>query len=598
MSENRTNVAQQQLRLPIVASPKSGESFIGFVLRLTESNRYDRPSWILKLNSDRAYSLQLGYLHSRIPSIARITGVTENKLREMCPSSGIGKGITIVPGNEISTHFFDLQNPKVCPQCIEEYGQTFACWDLRVFQCCHVHGTLLVEYCPDCTQKITWARNRLNRCLCGVSYQRGELWSGNENLVWLSELIARKLDGPKSEGRGDWKFAPWDTQGVQEIFAHMDAFISYLAHYTGHYHYGIYSKLSSWTRVDLLDLVTRVVSMMRDWPRSFHQIIGDVATEKFNWRYPMSALNHNPLLKRFYKLVTEHKSAVSLSLLKDELRAVAEKEGSIIFVTLRGRSHFCRRLEVGQRYMTKGDVKRRLSISSETFFRLVRRGVLDASISEVGKQHIHKVTKLSVRKYEVVRSSYLSKADLAKALGVSRPFVEKLIAAGLVPAIEGPAIDGAQKWQFEPGAKQGFVDAIASNCEPIVLPESMLVSFSRLYDYMSRTGVSWDRFVNAVQDGVLKSRKVDPAVSTLCKFRYCIWELPYLSRLLLEETYEAEISKGRLKYLLGIQPQALSEFMREIDRESCKECYVELQSLPLTKLIAFIQNYVPRKFLP
>src|SRR4051812_27526338 len=78
-------------RLLITPSPLPDENFIGYILRLTESNRFDTPSWILRVAKIRGYvrsNLSFAFDSSlNLSSLSKLTGVEERDLKVLLYSA-------------------------------------------------------------------------------------------------------------------------------------------------------------------------------------------------------------------------------------------------------------------------------------------------------------------------------------------------------------------------------------------------------------------------------------------------------------------------------------------------------------------------------
>jgi hypothetical protein len=73
------------MRLLIVSKPEKDESFIGYIVRLTESNGYETPSWIFSLSGIDYMELQwkFTFVFSRsekLDNLATLTGSTLDDL--------------------------------------------------------------------------------------------------------------------------------------------------------------------------------------------------------------------------------------------------------------------------------------------------------------------------------------------------------------------------------------------------------------------------------------------------------------------------------------------------------------------------------------
>src|SRR4051794_30740702 len=108
------------MKLLISRSPLPAESFMGYVLRLTERNGYETPSWILKMAG-----LEYRQLHQScafvfnpgegLKALARVTGAGEATLRHLtCPKVN-GLTSCLFFGRPVAQYAIRPAHPKLCP---------------------------------------------------------------------------------------------------------------------------------------------------------------------------------------------------------------------------------------------------------------------------------------------------------------------------------------------------------------------------------------------------------------------------------------------------------------------------------------------------
>ena len=169
-----THADKQLLRTP---APQPDESLMGYILRLSETNYYDTPKWILDLAGLKIYSLKMGWRKlcddsfdfTLFKQIAKLTEEEVNEMKhEFIRNSDYEQCHTQwhVP---ISSLRFD--RPMVCPDCLRENPFCRKFWDLLVVTVCPQHHSLLLDICPSCQERITWNRKSVSRCSCGCDWR-------------------------------------------------------------------------------------------------------------------------------------------------------------------------------------------------------------------------------------------------------------------------------------------------------------------------------------------------------------------------------------------------------------------------------------------
>jgi TniQ len=162
MSEDILSVSP--LRLLRTPAPYSGESFLGYLLRLNEENAYDSLCWIpelvgLKVNLAEVRSLETLSTGPMISLLREITGLNETELESLRK--------TLVPG-----YLLRWKAPKVCSVCLKEKSWCRKAWDVLPFTVCPLHRAILIDYCPHCYQSLSWRRKNVSVCRCGYDWRR------------------------------------------------------------------------------------------------------------------------------------------------------------------------------------------------------------------------------------------------------------------------------------------------------------------------------------------------------------------------------------------------------------------------------------------
>lgn len=136
------------------AIPHADESFIGYLLRLTEVNRYETLSWLLHL-------AQINYVGFKFPLtwngsldvsvLKRLTGVDETTLTSLLyvPMRSSERQLIadyLVFGNPVPHHMIRLKHPKICPACLRDSNYARIIWELAPVTVCPSHEWELVAY--------------------------------------------------------------------------------------------------------------------------------------------------------------------------------------------------------------------------------------------------------------------------------------------------------------------------------------------------------------------------------------------------------------------------------------------------------------------
>jgi hypothetical protein len=463
-----TAVAVSSLRLLRTPVPYSGESFLGYLLRLTEENSYDSLRWILELAGLKVYPDQgrwadLWRSHPRLSLLREVTGLSEAEMESLRE--------TLAPGCLVR-----WKTPKVCPSCLREKSWCRKAWDVLPFTVCPLHRVTLIDSCPHCHRAISWARKSVSVCRCGYDWRRisqpvingdGELTAARRMLsIWREKA---KGDFPLEDATGHPFTREISTVYPDALCALADAWL-FLKNKV---------RLQSTTDNELCHrAVASVAFALDDWPESFF---------RFCDQFDTAALQTLQRLWFSY-------SGVELSETQGWLLvAVALEE------YLEGQQN-----GVGppfRRLLWMEEAGRRLGLDVSQVERLVEQGKLrsGASIRRAGVSWIdsHSLRRLA-REIERMQPALEAAVDLGIGLGQ----LGDLARYGLLSPDSGPEIDGCDETKFSRKTLADFLDRISD----LVTPprdggEYSVIPLGRVADHLGLHGLSFGRFMQAMSDG-------------------------------------------------------------------------------------------------
>src|SRR2546423_690370 len=157
------NKSPQLLKTPV---PRPDESLMGYILRLTEENGYNTPSWIFELAGLRvsvAHGGKAALYRADFDSdtLRSLTGLSLSEIEKLRYRI-IDFGNTIQIFNKpVSANFIRFCFPKICPACLKEDNYYRSVWDLLPYTACPTHRVILIDKCPNCDQRISWVRKKV-----------------------------------------------------------------------------------------------------------------------------------------------------------------------------------------------------------------------------------------------------------------------------------------------------------------------------------------------------------------------------------------------------------------------------------------------------
>jgi hypothetical protein len=169
------------------------------------------------------------------------------------------------------SRIWNLRLGRFCPHCLKESPSWKASWELYFHDACPQHGNWLLDRCGKCGLPLSWGRDALLHCQCGLDIRTATTREAPESVCRLSALLEAKLLG-QAENEPQSPFGALDVDQVQRL-------IRYLGAYMGN---GFGAKPMKLRCADQLDVSWPVTSLAAevifDWPRVFHVALSQLQT--------------------------------------------------------------------------------------------------------------------------------------------------------------------------------------------------------------------------------------------------------------------------------------------------------------------------------
>ena len=308
--------------LALIRTPKrkEDESPIGYLLRVSEVNGFERPVRLLRCFQscrydrviaveideralERALCVPKGELHKLFDAYKRDSSGT-TKAKYLCGTAVLAGGMR------------HMGRPKFCVACVKEYGYIKALWDLDNYTCCHDHGVRGEVQCASCNKAPTWDRPGLLFCRCG-----GKIYQFDDSVVEIGErtlcaLMAEKL-GSSIEGIELDESMPIEAmrrlqlpsfQRLLRVFATFGADVKR-------------GKKGKGLPADLAN-TKAAAAILNEWPRNFHSELDDLM--KKGWGLVASGDRRYWLMNR---LAPRQRSNEKFSFVRAELQIYSKEHG-------------------------------------------------------------------------------------------------------------------------------------------------------------------------------------------------------------------------------------------------------------------------------
>lgn len=530
-------------KLLIRPKPKTDESLLGFIVRLTEANDYDSPSWITQV-------AKLGYMGHKcsfvlddnvdLVPLACLSGRSTTELQSLSYPSVDGSGAKYA-----TRHFFGLPvppyvirvwDPKICPACLEESGYCRRIWDLTPVTVCPTHRCILVDRCPKCKRQIGWVRNSVSRCPhpCGYYWSDSQLQMVDDIELEVVRHIHRlcNLAVGNVSGNGLLTRTPLARLKLEHLLSALFFIASQLAgvaHRKGQRTIDTKGKTFAPSRrnAEIHALLCKALLVFDNWPHNYYSFL--------DWRRAQKDISEYARAHRNY--FAEYKSALFVQLASSDLEfmrsafreyrrirhyeSYVRSDGYAVNITARkeDESPFFTKaigvsisgqaeVEISKLYETHvSGIKavKALNTTWPSLEGLIASGRLKAIIGNKGGKRLFLVEKVSLDelKEKLERSVFLRQVE--QLLGVHFERVKELIECGLLNPLRGPNIDKYGEWRFDPKEIKDLVDRLFKGLTTKSRHNKQkILSFKLVLRKVGQVGVNLGTFLQDVLVGEIK----------------------------------------------------------------------------------------------
>ncbi len=460
------------MKLLVRPKPEKGESFIGYLVRLTEVNAYDTPSWILSLSDIDYMELQwtFSFLFGKLKKLDKLAHLSENELSDL---NALIYVPTKLPQGNTTEHEYDFygaslnrsiirpHSPKVCPKCLAEFGYCFRIWDCSLVTACPVHSCIFFDACPKCNRRIRCIRNSLAMCDCGCDWRTTEGVNVCERELQVSRRVY-KLCGimPSQDGKPNGKnplraLNLRDFVVVLTFVAGGERKISWAT--------GRPSKSIKLRNAELHKIFAKAHAAFENWPHNFHQFLSKQSRGEIRLNPCYGKLD--TALKRefgsFYDCLYQ-------DLVGRQFDFMREAFTQFLNVRLHSqcqsptRNSSAHKVRDSDKYLSVTDARRSLKITSKAVFDLMAGGEIRGAITNGSQGPELGLNAIDIERLRIEFDQSITPRDLAKRLGVDCETVRELARKGLLQARSRRSIDGYNTLRFGRGAAEEFLRTTTS----------------------------------------------------------------------------------------------------------------------------------------
>src|SRR5258706_14348729 len=412
--------------LVLSATPWWDESFVGYLIRLTEMNRYGSPSWILQLAGLGKYFHKVAVAFdedSDLGALARLTRTPEDTIRSIHysladPSNTKRNRLRDykILGHPVPRTAIRAGRPKVCPACLLEHGYCRTQWDLIAVTACPIHKCLLMDECPHCNRRIPLSRQKLSECHCEFDWRRSEPILVDETELELSRRIYACIGKESQPSIGGVQMDNLRGLSLKDLLSVLFFFASQYFTASDHNHKRLHIMGfgTSMRNETVHHFLCKAAWVFRDWPTNYFSFL--------HWRIenlrPSKEVIgvHNTFGNYWKALFTQFRSP-SFDFLRVGFEEFITKnwEASHISRVFRLSKH----TRDNKRFVSKEEARQSLGVSSDTIVNWLKTGQLTGMTRKNGRSKIFLIEAASVVELKTQREDLIDTKDTAKRLGLT-----------------------------------------------------------------------------------------------------------------------------------------------------------------------------------
>lgn len=474
---------QRLLRTPPL---EYDESLLGYVIRLTEANHYDNASWVtnlarLNVNFSTGGWMILNRDDTDLTSLETLAGLRRSTL-ERLKYQVAKRGRTVrFQGVSLSVDMMKLSRPKVCPACLRESNYCRRVWDLLPFTACPRHEVVLLDTCPRCCGRVSWARSRVSRCRCGFDWRDAlEVKASPAGLKMaqrISELCRDATGLMAEEGVNE----PLYQLDLHELCEALSLFACHYLRLKEGVHMTAETKNST-----CHEAFVYAFSALEEWPRGF---------EEFMEKYGLSIAGRPP---EFGAILQFHRRCRkgTLDFITIAIEEFIENASSPYADVL------CQTQTLHKRFIPATELTMYSIAGPRHLEWLLRSGRVRVYRKARNGSDEVLIDLDSVVRYKEKLALCFTSIDAAKSLGISVDDVTALVWHGCLTPVSGASVDGLSEWRFDCDETERLLGKVGAN----VLVETdgeggEFVFGGDVLSLLRRNKISVGRFVRNVVDG-------------------------------------------------------------------------------------------------
>jgi hypothetical protein len=400
---------------------------------------------------------------------------------------------------------------------------------------------MLIDKCPGCQKRMSWARPGINKCRCGVDWREGELTPVDPNELKLSKLISElcgfAYDKSSLSSQKEDAYSTLDLNDLIQVLSLMANY--YLLLTKGH-------RLKNTTENGLChSAYSFVAPIFEDWPKNY-----------FNFLEWVRMREGYQGITALHKEVGKQCGKASLFFVTASLENFAEKAWD----SLEDSGEFY--LPIQTQFINRREASLKLGVAEVWLDVLIAQGKVEA-YREDGFETLIYLPSIELLLSKI--SDLATHWSAAEFLGVHASDIMYLIRNGCLRALSGPEIDGFSQWALETIEVTSLMRKIERKIINGKLPRfSKVTSGVSVLKYLKQYGLSAGKFIlDMLNDEIVPVGEVKG--EGIPKFLFLKKQVISYRRNLKPEDLPIDVFNYREKFLEKLKKEKAFQERRSIE---------------------------------
>jgi len=589
-------MASQSRSLVFSTTPYDDESFMGYLIRLTELNHYETPSWILQLAQVTNYLRKVGRVFDDSLDLAplqQLTGVDKSRLQPLvyiAPTKRTKFGDYFVFGSPVPRLGIQIRPPKICPGCLSEFGYIRRIWDLTAVTTCPLHKCLLLDRCPNCLKQLSLIRRRVTVCRCDYDWRRTPLINSTEAELEVTTRVHSlcNLFGGREPSQQQVSANPLDALELKDLLSALFSVASQYAHISKPESHKPITKFGvSMRNADLNSLLCKAAPVFHDWPSNYFSFLEWTRKNARPTKYLRGLRSE---FARYQRVLYVQLTSPALDFIREGF------EQYIATVWDGGYTSNIKRLRAtmlhNKKFASRTEAAKLLESGCSKVDELLEQGKLRSIIRSRGQNKIILVERDSILELKSQQRDLFNPQQAAKRLGITTGQLKGLKSYGLLRTNE--LYHSRGKIGYSSTEIDAFLDSLRRRVSHArTLASKAIVNFDYTRSMLTQRGVGLGEFLASILVEQIRPIQITKAVG-LKALSFCKDDVVTFSKALYRKRITEAVRIADAATMLKTDKNTVMFLLRQRLLNANKEFVASrpLIMIPKMAIAEFEANYV------